>query len=726
MARSYRPNVGVGVALVVVFQFFGAETSAFSTAGCPRSTDANAAAARLPSLLARTAASSSVKLVSHRNNHRWCRVNVMGPTARTTYRTSCLRPRWCRLGLSAMADSSGGSKFSRDHQALAAGQREKSSSTNILQRLSTITSSRLPTAPRGAASQPPPPHLELLPSDPIERFSGASKRGRQLNIFGKVRSWGSQGSTNLAERADGPSSSLVDRLVSELRSRTSLLDPRNQHQHQQRFGSAVGRSMLHHQHQQQQSEAVDRGLRELSAAIVRVETKLSLDSSEASQLREALRMLRSEKEAYVREKASTAARMEAFSREYDVLHRRVAVAEAELGRRSGRLRKAEVDREKTQAALYVRAQQLATGFGMEKERFSREMQSAEAQQGTGGPATVAAEKHKIDRGYRERLRVLSDGLASTQLQLATLKFNRSKLAALEVEARKDLTTHVARLEAQLKQAGEGIEKEKTDMEKLLLNLSNALSGVDVQFTQSAGMTPSRETSRALRRAKQDFRLNQRSVKLLLEKQRQRYYATSSVVEEEAQRLKSKTNELVSLRAELIEREGKEKDLKSNVAVLGKRVSSLDHDLWKTRSALAHEQRLRHETQAALVKSEEEREKQTKNLWSELKATRDAATSTRRVYEGTVKQREDWRKAIEEEKRTKMEAAERAEASRAALTDEVRRNKRAAERRNRELAQLKKQVVVASRSLALSVEERVSETNRLQEKIDALKLEASRQ
>ncbi|CAM9476157.1 unnamed protein product, partial [Ectocarpus sp. 12 AP-2014] len=719
MAKSCRPNVGVWVALVVVLQFLGAETSAFSTAGGLRSTDAHAAAARLPSLLARTAVSSSVNLVSHRNIHRWCRVNVISPTA------TCRRPRWCRLGLSAMADSSGCSEFSRDHQALTAGQCAKPSSTNIMQRISTITSSRLPTAPPAAASQPTPPHLKLLPSDPIERFSGASKRSRQPNIFGKTRSWGSQGSS-MAERALGSSSSLADRLVSELRTRTSLLDPRNQRQYQQRFGSSVNRSMLHHQHQQQQSEAVDRGLRELSAAIVRVETKLSLDSSEASQLREALKMLRSEKEAYVREKASTAARMEAVSREYDILHCRVAVAEAELGRRSGRLRKAEVDREKAQETLSVRARQLATGFGMEKERFSREMQSAEAQQGTGGPAAVAAEKHKIDRGYRDRLRVLSDGLASTQLQLATLKSNRSKLAALEVEARKDLTTQVARLEAQLKLAGEGIEKEKTNMEKLLLNLSNALSGVEVQLTQSAGITPSRETSRALRRAKEDFRLNQRRVKLLLEKQRQRYDVTSSVVEEEAKRLKSKTHELVSLRAELIEREGKEKDLKSNVAVLGKRVSSLDHDLWKTRSALAHEQRLRHEAQAALVKSEEEREKQTKNLWSELKATRDAATSTRRVYEGTVKQREDWHTAIEEEKRAKIEAAERAEASRAALTDEVRRNKRAAERRNRELAQLKKQVVVASRSLALSEEERVSATNRLQEKIDSLKLEASRQ
>ncbi|CAM9945568.1 unnamed protein product [Ectocarpus fasciculatus] len=611
MARSCRPNVAVGVALVVVFQFVGTHTSAFSTAGCLRITDAHAVAARLPSLLARTAAPSSLNLVSHRDIHRWCRVNVVSPTGRTIYRTSCLRPRSCRLGLSAMADSSGGSKFSRDHRALTPAQRAKSVSTNILQRISTITSSsRLPTAPpAAAASQPTPPHLALLPSDPIERFSGASKRSRQPNVLGKITSWGSQASTGLSKRAHGPSSSLMDRLVSELRTRTPFLDPRNQHQHQHRFGSTVSRSMLHHQRQQQQSEAADRGLRELSAAIVRAETKLSLDSSEASQLREALRTLRSEKEAYVREEASTVARMETVSREYDILHRRVAVAEAELGRRSGQLRRAEVDREKTQATLSARAQQLATGFGKEKERFASEMQSAEAQRGTGAAAAVAAEKHNIDRGYRERLRVLSDGLASTQLQLATLKSNRSKLAALEVEARKELTTQVARLEAQLKRAGEGIEKEKSDMEKLLLNLSNALSGVDIQLTQSAGMTPSRETSRALRRAKEDFRLNQRRVKLLLEKQRQRYDATASVVEEEAQRLKSKTNELVSLRAELIEREGKEKDLKSNVAVLGKRLSSLDHDLWKTRSALAHEQRLRHEAQAALAKSEAQWEKQ---------------------------------------------------------------------------------------------------------------------
>lgn len=44
---------------------------------------------------------------------------------------------------------------------------------------------------------------------------------------------------------------------------------------------------------------------------------------------------------------------------------------------------------------------------------------------------------------------------------------------------------VARLEAQLKRAGEGVKKERADMEAVLLNLSNALSGVDVQLTESA-------------------------------------------------------------------------------------------------------------------------------------------------------------------------------------------------------------------------------------------------
>jgi len=44
---------------------------------------------------------------------------------------------------------------------------------------------------------------------------------------------------------------------------------------------------------------------------------------------------------------------------------------------------------------------------------------------------------------------------------------------------------VSHLEAQLKRVGEGAEKEKADMEAVLLNLSNAISGVDAQLTVSA-------------------------------------------------------------------------------------------------------------------------------------------------------------------------------------------------------------------------------------------------
>lgn len=48
------------------------------------------------------------------------------------------------------------------------------------------------------------------------------------------------------------------------------------------------------------------------------------------------------------------------------------------------------------------------------------------------------------------------------------------------------------------------------------------------------MTPSRETGRALRRAQEDFRRDQRKLKQLLEKQRQRYDKASHAMEAEAQ------------------------------------------------------------------------------------------------------------------------------------------------------------------------------------------------
>lgn len=54
---------------------------------------------------------------------------------------------------------------------------------------------------------------------------------------------------------------------------------------------------------------------------------------------------------------------------------------------------------------------------------------------------------------------------------------------------------VARLEAQLKRVGAGVEKEKADMEAVLLNLSNALSGVDAQLKQSAVSRAASQNSR---------------------------------------------------------------------------------------------------------------------------------------------------------------------------------------------------------------------------------------
>lgn len=47
---------------------------------------------------------------------------------------------------------------------------------------------------------------------------------------------------------------------------------------------------------------------------------------------EALKLLKSEKEAYSRERATEIARIEAITREYDDLRRRAAVTEAELSR----------------------------------------------------------------------------------------------------------------------------------------------------------------------------------------------------------------------------------------------------------------------------------------------------------------------------------------------------------------------------------------------------------
>ncbi|CAM9164169.1 unnamed protein product, partial [Hapterophycus canaliculatus] len=441
-----------------------------------------------------------------------------------------------------MADSRYGLAFRTAHGERISSATSKPDGENILQRITTMASKRLPspaTATATATPSPPTPpsqhrtstspaspRLSSLPSNPIERFSGNHIPGKMEPAFiFKIRSSGSLASTGFSKAsADMPSmSSLAGRLVSDLRSRAFL--PPGYKQQLRRTASGL-RQEHHHQPE---------GLRELSSAITQVESKLSLDSSEAGQLREALKTLRSEKEAYLRERASNISRTEDVSREFDEMRRRVATMEDELGRRNGLLRRAEEGREEVQQKLSATARQLASGFRKEKERFSRETEAAEARQGERGTSIIsAAAKHERDRGYRERLRTLSDGLASTQLQLSTLKSERETQKREAAKVREDLMIQIARLEAQLKRVGEGVEKERADMETVMLNLSNALSGVDVQLKQSAGMTPSREASRALRRAQEDFRRDQRRVTLLLEKQRQRYDTASSVVEDEAQ------------------------------------------------------------------------------------------------------------------------------------------------------------------------------------------------
>eukprot|EP00752_Nemacystus_decipiens_P012772 g11311.t1 len=385
-------------------------------------------------------------------------------------------------------------------------------------------------------------------------------------------------------------------------------------------------------------------------------------------------------------------------------------------RRNGHLRSPEVNPTNDQALVSARTGQISDGFGT--ERHSGDL--LEARHGQRAKAATAS--RETDRGYRERMRTLSDGLASAQLQLATLKASSDKDRGEAAKTRFDLTMQVVRLQAQLKRAGEGVEKERAEMEAVLLNLSNALSGVDVQLTQSAGMTPSRQTSRALRKAQEEFRRDQRRVKLLLDKQKHRYDTSSRIVEEEAQRMKRKTEELAGLRAALAESESKESQLKHNVAALGSRVANLDKQLRNARTVLSREQELRYKTQAALTSSEKQRKDETKNLWSELAATREVVTTTRQVYEGTVKQREDLRKAIQQEKRAKNEAIERADVTESALQDEIKKNRRAAEQREREVAELKKQIVRISRNVVLSEEKRAAETQILGDKIDKLNQE----
>lgn len=54
--------------------------------------------------------------------------------------------------------------------------------------------------------------------------------------------------------------------------------------------------------------------------------------------------------------------------------------------------------------------------------------------------------------------------------------------------RKQLTTQVARLEAQLKRARQSVQQERAEVDSVLYRLSSALAGVDAELLQSAVST----------------------------------------------------------------------------------------------------------------------------------------------------------------------------------------------------------------------------------------------
>lgn len=197
-----------------------------------------------------------------------------------------------RAGLWVMADSRYGLALRTAHGERVPSGTVKPQGGNLLQRITTIASKRSPspssaTTPSSPPRPPPPPpsrpstspaspHSSLLPSDPIERFSGSHRRGIKKPAFmSRIGPSGSPASMGFAEAAaDMPSmSSLAGRLISDLRSR-NLLPPGYQ-QHRDR---AASQSPHEQQHQLG-------GLRALNSAITRAESKLSLDGSEASRLR---------------------------------------------------------------------------------------------------------------------------------------------------------------------------------------------------------------------------------------------------------------------------------------------------------------------------------------------------------------------------------------------------------------------------------------------------------
>lgn len=274
MSARFRPPV-LGAGAVLLLLSGGMETAAFRTSATRNIVDSH---------LRRRGDNNGLSLLKV--------YNVVDTTAGTTTRhnhqaISFQPQRPSRAGLWVMTDSRYGLALRTAHGEKVSSPTAKPHGGNILQRITTIASKRFPsppattpspTTPPRSPTSPDSPSLHVLPSNPIERFSGNRTPGSKGPVLiSRIRQSSSLVSSTLAEvAADMPSmSSLASGLISDLRSR-SFLPPGHQQQH--------GRTATSNRSPQGQDNQPG-GLRELSSAITRVESKLSLDSSEAGQLR---------------------------------------------------------------------------------------------------------------------------------------------------------------------------------------------------------------------------------------------------------------------------------------------------------------------------------------------------------------------------------------------------------------------------------------------------------
>lgn len=200
--------------------------------------------------------------------------------------------------LRAVTDADGGLGYSRYARARSAVQEKEASPARkkpagILQRIA-ITASGQQSAETSQFSASSAPTRLALPSDPIERFSVKYKLEGNNAARGKhpasqaTSSPASSGEFTTSSKSSPPlgfnepagatSTSLVGRFVSELRSRTFVRDDHDQRpRHPQPSDGHLG--------QQQPGRWGNGGVKKLVSEAAGVEQRLSLESSEASQLK---------------------------------------------------------------------------------------------------------------------------------------------------------------------------------------------------------------------------------------------------------------------------------------------------------------------------------------------------------------------------------------------------------------------------------------------------------